>query len=916
MSSDHATVKSRSLKSIVQLLEKDPSILDRDFYVVNQILRCAADTSPLVRDSALSLLGKCLTLKPSLDSEVYERAIARTADAAIGVRKRAMKLIKDIYLRTDNEHVRTIISEALLQRVRDIDESVADLARQTFEEIWISPLQTLLAKDTTVQSKLALQQQVSLIVRTVQRGESVLSVLEPLLKGVLSNDSKNTVTNFKVCKAMVASMFDIIIDNDDRPDRPPQRHILETLTVFARANPKLFTGEQLQLLEPYIKNLSNTDDLRIYRSVIVIFRHVLHSLPSFQKAFLKTVQDALLASVSKLGKMELNEVASCLWIIDGVLKNTDRLVRLMISVLAGIYSSRDANLVDDAQKAVLGRMKRYVMIAGYFGKACDFEDHAEAFKERFPWWKGSSVAGLVVDMLCPFTRQKHPAALREIVMDSMGMLCQAWPKQFLRADVSTAFELAFQDREERLEYIVLSGFKAFFAQEEERSGTGADIPVSEGVIHGSERLGKSLVGSENDGVCTAIAQRFLPYVLRIALATTDETALTATQVIASINRQGLVHPKECGSALVALETSPNTLIAGIAFQEHRSLHEKHETMFEKEYMKAVQQAFEYQRDVVRNLHGATAQPFASKLRSLFEVLKYGKAIIRKKFLTNICSKINFELLSVGTDGNPPEQLLFARFCLENLAFFDYTRLEEIQHLVSHLEKVVTGTGTSVAHAIETEVFKIRLELGQSGQQPPNANPVIVDARVGGDRPIAPERLRQLTVASMILSMAWETRTFLRRLWNLQKQREARAKPSAKDTAKAPTRAPGVTGDKYFATITEIMTALADPEAMQARCRAFAELLQVDHELRIADDDGDVEATVVGYETPEEGDGAIVGAPPSGGSARGRKRRASGSMAGTPKKARTAEAKAERKRGRPRVSNGSNGSPAGVDAGWD
>ena len=51
-----------------------------------------------------------------------------------------------------------------------------------------------------------------------------------------------------------------------------------------------------------------------------------------------------------------------------------------------------------------------------------------------------------------------------------------------------------------------------------------------------------------------------------------QRALTAIEVIASINRQGLVHPKEPGLALVALETSRNPVIAEVAFQKQYLLH--------------------------------------------------------------------------------------------------------------------------------------------------------------------------------------------------------------------------------------------------------------------------------------------------------------------------------------------------------
>ncbi|KAK7556994.1 hypothetical protein IWX49DRAFT_615167 [Phyllosticta citricarpa] len=957
MTSDQATVKSRSLKSVVQLLEKDPSILRNGNYIINQILRCSADQSPLVRDSALGLLGKCLQYKPSLEGDVCDRIVARSHDAAIGVRKRAMKLLKDVYLRNKSKDIKTAIAEALLLRIKDLDESVAELARTTFEEIWFAPFYGTSTKDAA-QSKLELSNQVTLLIKTVQRGESVLSVLDGLLETVLSNSSKNASANFNVCKNMVALMFDGVIDSTDLPESPAQVHIMQTLTVFAKASPKLFTADQLQTLQPYVQNLTNTDDLLIYRSVIVIFRHTLPSLSTLQNTFLKAVQDALLASVSKLGKMELNEVAQCLWIIDGVLQNTERLVRMTISVINGVHTTKDTDWSDEGQKVVqaMNRVKRYMMIAGYFGKSCNFDDHVGAFKERFPWWKGNSVAGLIVEVLRPFTRQKVPEQLREMAFESIGLICQEWPTQFLRADVTTSFELVFHNRESKLEQIVLTTFKSFYAKQERRSETGANIKVGEGAARGSERLQVSLVASDDDGACSGIAQRFLQHIIRIALEPDQAIALIATQVIASINRQGLVHPKECGPALVALETSTHPLIADIAFQEHRSLHHKHESMFEKEYMKAVQRAFDFQREIFNDTHGATTQPFASKLRPLFEVLKTGNPKVRRKFLLNLSSKVNYDFSKADYSQDIPEHLLFARFCLENLAFFEYVRVDELLALLSNLEKIFSNTGTPVAHAIETDVLKYRLDEAApvpSIEQPPNqyvqqpieqhanhafpqlqepagqppvqppAEPVpqLAEPTAPGfeqshvafqphepvpkieDEPeISAERLRHLTVCSIILTMLWETRTHLRRFWGLQKQREGQAKggnadhkPSVKDLNKAPNRTPGVTGDKFWERLTSVMTSLESTEKMKEQCKAFAELLSIDNELKVAsEDDDEAERAAAGYQTPDEDDDESQGGsqPPSG---RGRKRKGSVSMSATPKKRKSGGGQ----RGRPR-----------------
>jgi cohesin loading factor subunit SCC2 len=513
--------------------------------------------------------------------------------------------------------------------------------------------------------------------------------------------------------------------------------------------------------------------------------------------------------------------------------------------------------------------------------------------------------------------------VRESALESIAMICQGWPQHYLRNDVGTAFELVFYNSNVRLQHIVLEGFKLFFLHEEKRSETGAEIKVGDGAVYGQERLAASFIASDNDGAATTIAQKFLQHILNIALATVDDIALSATQVIASINRQGLVHPKECGPALVALETSTHKVIASIAFEGHRTLHQKHESMFEKEYMKAVQRAFMYQKDIIKDVRGILLQPYSAKLRPLVEVLKTGTSKVRKRFLGNICARVDFELPKLEFSEEMPIQVLFARFIMENLAFFEYVRIDELLHLVSCLEKmVVAGTGASVAHAIETDILKVRLQPNGDSQvtngyyQPdPEEQLIQYQPQELANEPIDHARLRQLAVASMILTMVWETRTHLRTLWGLQKS--TKTKITAKDFNKAPTRTPFMNGDKFVERISTTMNALETPDTQLAICKSFAELLSIDHELKITaeeeDEEVDLARQTAGYETPSEGEVDTHSTPGSG---KGKKRKSGASLAGQTPKRQRKSATPKKAQARPRKRSRAGSSASADDDEYD
>lgn len=892
ISSESTTVRNRSLKSVTQMLEKDPSLLDRARNVKIKIMNCTTDNSSMVRDSALMIIGKCILLQPMLEQEFCKTVLILTNDPAIGVRKRSMRLLKDIYLRNNRKDIKAAIADSLLQRTKDLDAGVSDLARQTFEDIWFAPFWKLVeSAEQSAQEKISLQSQVSLIVGTVQRGEGVALVMVSLIQNVLLNVSKMAAANFKVCRALVAIAFEIMIDSQDLPERLEQRHILQTLTIFARANPRLFAADQLHYLQPYITNLSSSDDLNLFRSVVVIFRCVLPILSTIQHGLLREVQTALLHSISKLGKAELDEVAACLWTINGTLNNPEKLVKLTVSVLKNLHNSEGVDFADPKQSESLNRVKKYIRIAGYFGKHCDFEDFSENFRDSLSWWKGSSVAGLVVGSLSPFAKANQPLSLRCDALEGIGLMCQSWPYQFNQENISRTFESILEEGSAELQNIVLSSFRDFFSKQERQAGVKSDEVLDPENLPANGKLGGSMTASDGDGASALIAQRFLKSILRIALASQDMSALRATQVITSINRQGLVHPKESGPALVALETSTNQDIADVAFQEHRSLHLQHESMFEREYMRAIQEAFKYQKEIVKNLLGTTKQPPVSKLHGMFEIIKTSKGKYQKKFLSNFCSKIDFEIAKLDTPDAMNYTLQYSRFLIENLAFFDYSRLDELLHTISCMEKVVASTGSGIAHSISTEVFQIKVE--QITEQLESNEPGAAATAGAANTDVDPRRLRQLTTGAIILSCLWEARSYLRRLFGLQagqQRRDNKAKATNKDLNKAPTRVHCVSGERLLNGIAEKINSLESHEAILKQCQDFVELLSIDSEVKVAED-GDDEAGAAETPSADEEDAATSG---TGGS-KTLKRKASVSVGGTPHKKKKARPSAGKRK---------------------
>lgn len=880
MTIDQATVRSKSLKSVNDVLETDPTILDGDSTLIQLIVGCSIDSSPQVRDSALGLIGKCIGMRPALEEPMIPNVVARFSDSGIGVRKRAMKLAKDIYLRNTHKDVRSKIANGLLHRVQDPDEGVREVARQMIEEIWIAPFYSA---DGSATFKTALADHVALMIQTVRQG-NVAAVLDKVFQTIIGAKE----ANFKVGQLIVASMFDLI-DNPDTQDStvPSGRDALQLLMIFAKADAKLFTFEQLKMLQPKVASIGGTGELPASRAVLAIYRRVLPQLSSVYEQFLGDIRKSLMPAIPKMTRGLLDDACACLWIISGLLKTTEHLSRLTLSALLNLQKLRAISLKKPLEDKDKRMFNVYSLIVGMMGNHCDFEDKFEAYQKSFPGFKGSTVSKLMVDMIIPFAQPTQSLEVRKSALDAVGLICQSWPRNYVSANVYTTFQQVFDEQTPILESMILRSLKEFLFTEEKRSEEAASEGKSKGA-EGEKRNLKVMGGTSYDDVSSATTQRFLKDITRITMASQDDHAFLAVEVLASINRQGLVHPKETGVTLITLETSSVQAISELAFNEHRALHDKHETVLEREYVKAVQSAFAYQRDIVRDPRGATVDPFTSKLHLMMEVLKSSKAKNRSKFLDKLCSQVDFEPAKLDASEYMPAHVQFSQFVIENLAFFDYASVNELLGTVSHMEKLVTSTGASVAQAIEAEIFQVTMDAVTNTQaaEGDQAGPVFTPAPA----PVDAKRLRQLTAGSMILQALWEARTYLRKQYNLgTSRRDGKLKAASKEKeAQKPVKVQTVTGEKFWEDIASIMTSLISQDRMLAQCRAFVDLLNIDREFKVADEDDEMNSEEPTTPSNDEDD-------EDGAADRGRKRKTNA----TPRKKRPRSSSQPRKRGRPR-----------------
>lgn len=94
-----------------------------------------SDNSPAVRDAAVDLIGKYVVQRSEWAEQYYPLIAERVFDSGLGVRKRVVKLLRDMFATADVPEVRVKICRKLIQATQDEDDGVKDLALKSLCEI-------------------------------------------------------------------------------------------------------------------------------------------------------------------------------------------------------------------------------------------------------------------------------------------------------------------------------------------------------------------------------------------------------------------------------------------------------------------------------------------------------------------------------------------------------------------------------------------------------------------------------------------------------------------------------------------------------------------------------------------------------------------------------------------------------------
>ncbi|KAK9450906.1 sister chromatid cohesion C-terminus-domain-containing protein [Limtongia smithiae] len=723
------TSRTKGLRVLGLFVARDPTILTRT-KVIAAVSARLVDSSAQVRDAAVDTIGKYILVRPEVTEQYYALLCDRSGDTGTGVRKRVIKLLRDIYASTREMKIKIEIADKLLRRIEDTEDTIRPLAKKILEEMWFGP-----TAKTEDQDELLYQSEITgrvqVLLQTRERGDKAARLMQSVFVGSFTTGTLE-VKNLahEIGKRMVEEIFETIIDWTEETKTPLQS-LFGLLSLFAQTNKSLFEAEQLVSLQSYLQDDSAKDELTTYY-VLIVFRNILPLIGALRTKFTASVQQILLRRLTKFNLRELSEAMPTLRDTSVALKDTRRLAATTISCFKVILPYREPAIKGKLTTAD-PKVVRLLHILGAIGRYCNLEEHLDMFKE-LKGLNGRTVVEMIVMTVQTFARPGVSAMVRRVAVRNIGNIAISHPQIYMSSMAIKLLDEAFASSDREMRDAVIKTISEFFISEQEKADVAAksrgkgDEKVDLGVLQGdTEKFA-------NDGVCMSLGHKYINDIMKIATQSEDEYALAAVLLMERVIKQGFANPRACIATLIALETSTLAPIRAVALDIHEVLHEKYQSLIEGKYVDGIKQAFQYRQRIDAGHGNGQPKVQFSAMEPMWSLLKTHRQG-RRKFLTMLCKTLDFD--EQQSENDAKQHVAYVVYVGKSLAKVEFGFAEEPYGIIQGLDKIIGGTGMGLLMQQETH------------------------AEFGGNMLYAPSIARYTTIYCI-----WQIRQYIKRAYNL------------------------------------------------------------------------------------------------------------------------------------------------------
>ncbi|XP_032370958.1 nipped-B-like protein A isoform X3 [Etheostoma spectabile] len=685
-------VRTKAMKCLSEVVAVDPSILARSD-MQRGVHGRLMDNSTSVREAAVELLGKFVLSRPQLTEQYYDMLIERILDTGISVRKRVIKILRDICLEQPTFSKVTEMCVRMIRRVND-EEGIKKLVNETFQKLWFTP--------TPAHDKETMTRKILNITDVVAAcRDTGYDWFEQLLQNLLkSEEDASYKPAKKACVQLVDNLVEHILKYEESLSENKGVNstrlvaCITTLYLFSKIRAQLMVKHAMTM-QPYLTTKCNTsNDFMVICNVAKILELVVPLMEHPSETFLATIEEDLMKLIIKYGMTVVQHCVSCLGAVVNKVTHNYKFVWACFNRFYGALNKLKVQLQEDPNSTTLVANKPFLLrslfTVGALARHFDFD------LEEFKGTNKVEIKEKVLELLIYFTKHEDEEVKTKAII-GLGFLVIMHPSQMFMPEVKTLYNgiLADSASSINLKIQILKNLQTYL-QEEDTRMQEADREWKK--LSKKEDLKE--MGDISSGMSSSIMQLYLKQVLEAFFHTQSSVRHFALNVIALTLNQGLIHPVQCVPYLIAMGTDPEPSMRNKSDQQLVEIDKKYTGFIHMKAVAGMKMSYNLQQAIAPSrrtiIRGFRQDETHSALCSHLFTMIRGNRQHRRAFLIS--------LLNLFDDSSKTEVNMLL-FVADNLACFPYQSQEEPLFIMHHIDITLSVSGSNLLQTFKELLLK-------------------------------------------------------------------------------------------------------------------------------------------------------------------------------------------------------------------
>ncbi|XP_055327158.1 nipped-B-like protein A [Paramacrobiotus metropolitanus] len=682
-------IRIRAIKAVSSVMDSDGSLMTRD-NVKSLVESRMWDNSASIRDSVVEMIGTYAKNNPEQIQQYSDVLLKRLQDTAPSVRKRSIKVLHDFVVQCPEHELCVPLLANIIKRINDNEETVKKLVYDVFQALW---LESSHKDDIKVTHRVS---QIIAVVQILDREKlSATHWFEKMVKELLKRgDDQTRKSAKKACKAVVdrivRNVLDLNVDMDQKESQWVAASFL-TLSIFAKCDPD-FIADHIQSLPLFLnQTLKSQSDQKVVCFTANMLAQIVPLMKNPPDFFLAQIEESCAALFVKTGiSIPIMQAAmECLAAVVNNETHNYEIVRGLYEKFWQILQTKKAETKD--YNIVAPQLQRAMCVVSLAVEHFDIDHESFGFVQM----RTDRVIETFLSLL------RHPLTpIQDRALQSLGFIFIRKPEAMLQKKYSDIYNGLLASSNHRIETkkMVLTNLIKYLEYEE------SQVLMMEGSGTAQEHYAAlDLKGNQTSVVelPRKIVFHYLKATLECGLHPDGGIRKDVLDLIGIVVRLRMSHPQQVIPFLIAISTDPeetmaekaNNLLDEISKRYHAS------NILPTKALSGIKESFSFQKSlqpnvVVRGYRTVLQSGPASLVGNIYAALRSDRA--QRRIL------INSMLETFKFKDSPLDLLLYFA---DNLAYFNYTNLDEPHYIIHQLEPILAMVSPDALHRFR-KAFKL------------------------------------------------------------------------------------------------------------------------------------------------------------------------------------------------------------------